>query len=591
MRQILAWSSTRLALRSTGPARASANLTWLSVFSLIVVMAAIVLETKSVLAQTPSVTVGDATKLAEEGSGWAEITTAIVPPGRSRACPDGRVLISDSYRTMSAKLDGSDSKVWRLPKASNDPKIHGESVAPYVIHDQHMVSLRDGSVVLTVEAVTWNDDLRPHPVWWNWTQEYPLKYKRVPGGRGTIYVYRTVDCGATWSLISTIDAAILAVKEPHGIPAKDNPVATRGPFVRAYAALPATPGLCGTPRRYDVADQKGTPPPVGKRSDAGGWDGHYLYSDPSTGMLVLTVPCVYGTSDVGKHLSQELWIASRDGGKSWYVTRQTEQFGTFRMPVTSDGEGGVVTLYAAEGEGGPSFRLQQIAGDFAPNRWLDYRDGPIIALQGSDRRTAEQKQAAQVDSNIWTAPVLAPARSPGRGIKVGVWKWLNGTKLVYDIYRVDAKGVNARLINTVTGVEPDSDALEAMFVDGPLDHPVDLLYWIERIPKQGAPNDFRIRFQLYAGEAVALGQPGTLTLAQGGAYTWGYKKAFIGEYMGGGHYVGTDGTLHFVAPWVQNGGLYMNTVALSPLSERAAVAGRKLQIQTLRTLPPWSLAR
>jgi hypothetical protein len=263
----------------------------------------------------------------------------------------------------------------------------------------------------------------------------------------------------------------------------------------------------------------------------------------------------------------------------------------FRMPVTSDGQGGVVTLYGVEDEGGPSFRLQRIASDFAPHRWLDYRDGPIIALQAPVRRPAEQTQAAQGETYDWAAPVLAPARAPGRGIKAGVGKLLNGTRVVYDVYRVDANGANVARIDSVTGLEPDADALKAIFVDGALDHPVDLFYWIERIPRQGAPDDSRIRFQIYAGEAAALAQPGTLTFAQGRSYTWGYKKAFIGEYMGGGSYIGADGTLHFVTPWVQNGALYMNTVALSPQSERAALAGRKLAIETVRAPLPWPLSR
>ena len=130
-----------------------------------------------------------------------------------------------------------------------------------------------------------------------------------------------------------------------------------------------------------------------------------------------------------------------------------------------------------------------------------------------------------------------------------------------------------------------------MFVDGPVDRPTDLLYWIERIPQSGAPNDFRIRFQLYSGEAPALDRPGTLTIADSKPYTWGYKKVFIGEYMGGGSYVGADGTLHFVAPWVQNRALYVNTVALSPRSQSAALAGRKLAIEIVSTRPPWQLAR
>ena len=86
-------------------------------------------------------------------------------------------------------------------------------------------------------------------------------------------------------------------------------------------------------------------------------------------------------------------------------------------------------------------------------------------------------------------------------------------------------------------------------------------------------------------------QPGTLTLANGQPYTWGWKKAFVGEYMGGASYLSADGTLHFAAPWIQNGALYINTVAISAQAQRAAGAGSKLATEIRRTPPPWQLGR
>jgi hypothetical protein len=528
------------------------------------------------LAQAPAVTIGDAIRLTEEGSGWAEVTSVVVPPGRNPACPDGRLLISASYNTISAKLDGSDRKIWRLPKATSDPKLHGETAQPWVIHDQHMVLLRDGSVLQSIEAVTWNDNLKPRPSWWNWTKDFVLKTHNIPGGRGTIYMYRSADCGGSWTLVGEVDAGRLPVKEFRGIPGKDEPTAKRGPFLRALAARQPTPGLCGTPRRFSKSGNRVN------FSESGGWDGHYLYSDPSTGVLILTTPCAYGSGEIDKQLSQTLWLVSRDNGATWTVTRQTDQFGQFRMPVTSDGAGGVVTLYGVGGEGGPSFRLQRISGEYAAHTWLDYRDGPIISVQSGDKRSAEQKAAAQVETHVLTSPILAPARPPGGGAKVGVWSWdNNGTVLATHIYRANANGTNIRRIDTIRAVEPTGDVIEPAFVDGPLVRPIDLLYWIERIPRRSEPNHFRIRYQLYAGDAPVLAQPGTLTLASGQPYTWGWKKVFVGEYMSGASYIGPDGTLHFVASWVQNGGLYINAVGLSLQTQQAALAGRKLGIQVL----------
>jgi hypothetical protein len=61
--------------------------------------------------------------------------------------------------------------------------------------------------------------------------------------------------------------------------------------------------------------------------------------------------------------------------------------------------------------------------------------------------------------------------------------------------------------------------------------------------------------------------------------------------MGGASYVGADGTVHFAAPWVQNGALYLNTVALSPQVQSAVLAGGKLAVEFQSTNPPWRLAR
>ena len=72
-------------------------------------------------ASAQTVAIGNAIMLAAERSGWAEVTSVVIPPGQNPACPDGRLLISASYNTMSLKLDGTDRKVWRLPKASPDP--------------------------------------------------------------------------------------------------------------------------------------------------------------------------------------------------------------------------------------------------------------------------------------------------------------------------------------------------------------------------------------------------------------------------------------------------------------------------------------
>lgn len=192
-------------------------------------------------AEPAALAVGEAIRLSADRKAWAEVTSAIVRPGLNPGCIDGRLLVSASYITISTKLDGTDRRMWRLPKASADPKVHGETIQPWVIHDQHMVALKDGSVLLSVEAVTWNNNISPHPLWWDWSVDYPLKGKSAPGGRATIYMFRTPDCGTTWSLMSEIDAAMLPVKSVADIVSKPN-------FARLLSTRPPQVGLCGVPR-------------------------------------------------------------------------------------------------------------------------------------------------------------------------------------------------------------------------------------------------------------------------------------------------------------------------------------------------------
>ena len=118
-------------------------------------------------AQDLKVTAGNAVHL---GMHWAEITTAAVGPGENRHCRDGRLFFTDGYGVMATGLDGQ-LVVWPDTKKSPNPRLfeYRETFDPHVIHDNHLVKLQDGSLLHTVEAITWNDNLSPKPSWWELT--------------------------------------------------------------------------------------------------------------------------------------------------------------------------------------------------------------------------------------------------------------------------------------------------------------------------------------------------------------------------------------------------------------------------------------
>ncbi|HVG10414.1 MAG TPA: hypothetical protein VNM67_22100 [Thermoanaerobaculia bacterium] len=485
-------------------------------------------------AQALNITAGNAVDL---GSSWAEITTAAVGPGENRFCRDGRLFFADGSGVLATDLDGQ-AVVWPNPQRSPNPRTFGyrETFPPAVIADNHLVKLKDGSLVHTVEAITWNDNVSPKPAWWDQTVEFPLKNEAHPGGRAIIYVRRSDDCGATWTRITDIDAATLTVPSSSGVPTK---------------------GLCGPPRLIQNPD---------KKSEGGGWDGHYLYADPYNGNLFLSTPCVFGTRVNREHFLV-LLLMSSDRGGSWKVIGRLDTVNdwadAWRMPISSLPSGHVAFGYL-------NWQLNQLkVAILAPPY-------PLIDLTAKAAVLAtfspgELGPGAKVDTHVPGYPTLA--RNPGKGFLVTTPEWKpagSGTKQAHRFFNVPITLPLPGMKKEFPEIEAPglADMIHGTLIDGTPSTDLHAFYWVERSPVattvEGQSQDaLRVKFQVFQGNTAILKQPGVLTIADGKPYAY-RADSFIGDYMGGASYAGKDGSQHFVAAWSEQGVLRFNTISLTP---------------------------
>jgi hypothetical protein len=271
----------------------------------------------------------------------AEPTVVAFGPGEHPACPNGRLLFASRDRVLATDLKGAKEG---LPHNPWSPTYNSVPRPPLLIYDNHIVKLKNGDVLFTVEGIAWEDNVNPHPAWWNSFTEYPLaknyKYYSDPGCRTIIFVFRSSDCGNTWThdpaIVKDIDAATLSVPNSNG----------QNPQV----------GLVGRPRHH-VGDGSNYVPIGKKWCNAGGFDGHFLYADPYSGYVyVATVATYGGDSDYKTETSIGLLLVSKDNGKSWTVLGRRDglaQGDFFRPPIAALPSGRVAVAFSANSTAAP----------------------------------------------------------------------------------------------------------------------------------------------------------------------------------------------------------------------------------------------
>lgn len=494
----------------------------------------------NLLSNVQSISVGDAVQVFPPHSGWAEVTTAAYGPGENSSCPNGRLFFGAGDTIAATDLTG---QLATLPGNAPNPwsATLNETYPPYIIYDNQLVKLQTGELVYTFEGVTWNDNVNPHPSWWNYTATYPLKGKLYPGGRGNIYVYRSSDCGAAWIHVSDIDAAKLNV-----------------PTTLADANSPAavdTVGLCGAPRLKHTGINY---------SEAGGWDGHYLYADPYSNHLYLSTICIYGDATVGNEYWEGLLITSQNKGNTWSViaySTNVPQMWLWRTPLSSNNAGKIGYAF----EDGISQTKMVVFDNTATS--VDLSTAVTVAsFTGGSLPSAIKTDTAGM---IAYPTLVGDNLNPARFYLAQPSVQPNG-EVTFNFYNTNGTS-SVQTGETLHPVTTGGSTFHGTLVDPRPDSTLSVFYWTDVSP--ASPNTYRERFQVFSHGEPLLAAPGELTLFANHAYSYAYESGqFMGDYYSGATYVDSHGNINFVCPWNENGALVFNTIVIGPPVERAWAA-------------------
>jgi hypothetical protein len=503
-----------------------------------------------------------------------EVTMAVFGPQENPKCLDGRIVFGAGKFIQTATLDG-------VAVALQDLNLlTGESTSS-PIWDSHLIRVGD-DLVHTVEGQTYADlpcrsgsPPCPHPKWWNTFTEYPAKGKNTPGAREAIWVFRSSDCGDTWSLSGKIDAATLTVKTP------------KEGSVKGFCGVPRPweEVACSDPTKKDIKDCPASTVPTKKWAEVGGWDGHYIAAEPEGRMVVSTL-CAFGTGTSQRpapgvtdstfllknnDLRAHIFVVSDDGGKSWQSQASLPQpdkerpsLGIWRgaiMPLDGDrwafayGLDGKVKLLIDDPLKG-SFSKTTAVADFQevtktdPLPWNLFTNHFAI---GWDLALNRVPIGSTAGPGGLKRPIFKPL------VQVASYTWDKGSTLRFQTHNVDLDTGIAKALTSAIRADDDGDSVaEGSFIQG---HRASLFYWLEELEA----NKFRVRYQIYSqGKPLLTAglfsrqKPGTVKDTGGQPHEFtglgtGSTVPFQGDYVKGAHYLDTKENEHFFLVWNENG--------------------------------------
>lgn len=562
-----------------------------------------------------------------------EVTTAVFGPKENPACPEGRLAFAAGKFVQLTGLAGEEVLVkdktgtLEFPVKVVDLNLLTGEPASSPIWDAHLARVGN-DLVHTVMGFTFENlpcmaetetsqcqhpcvevNSTCQPQWWDFFKEYPHDNKQTPGKRAAIWVFRSGDCGLTWSFTGKVDAATLKVKDPEG---------------------KTTEGFCGFPRRWeevacknqgkkdiklcpDAVDQE-----IKKWAEVGGWDGPYLSADPETGRLVISTLCAFGTG-VSRRLASgvvdstrllkledndlrhHIFVVSDDEGKTWHSqaslpqqNQQKPRLGVWRGAVLPLSEDQWAFAY------GKDEKVKLLLDDPLNGSFSSDEAIAVAGFKKADRKA--NPFPWQLNTNYFAIGWdLALNRVPvgstiGPGgqiqplfnalVQVASFTWKDGKVLRYQIHNVDIHNADQeKPTPELVGAAIRSDVAgrsvsEGSFIQG---HRASLFYWLE----ERENNRFRVRYQVYSQGKPLLNKkffnifgdrqkPGTIKSVKNGIVmehefvglgTDNPPAPFQGDYMKGAHYLSAKEVEHFFLVWNQNGKVAFSEVRVAGLND------------------------
>jgi hypothetical protein len=484
---------------------------------------------------------------------YAENTAKAVPPGP--ACPLGGIAVAtgqprDTAQLLNRPLFRADGQIDTATASSGILYPTGPDSA--IATDNQIIRLKDGSLLVAKDSFLWGD-ISPAPVWFGETVTGSGDHK---GQRGGVQLFRSTDCGQTWTLHSAIDfGTFLGGK--YGVPR---------PLGKTNADI-------GVP-----FDQQTRHPDGSRRWWVGGQDRTEIYACPFTGLLYLTTRVARGpykketdANPTIAALDTALLLYSRDNGKTWEpIKEDLPAWSPLVMTSTPNGRLFVFQLISSQptvyfsrspvsagqkpemSPGYPVYYMED--GMNVPNAGMKPADvdlflqlfHPSISRVSTDTASSKVRAAYHAvnaqgmqESPIITIDVQDPNTSP----------------VVKPVKRVRAQDPANYSVLYFNFIDPD-------YVDLPVDTPsnTSVGYWIEA-PRTGlADKKFAIRHSIFEGD-LNTSCPANLSVKDGQPRTWSTSQT-LGDYMSGGFFW-KDQRLNYVAQWVEPDGIKGNIVGLS----------------------------
>jgi hypothetical protein len=150
---------------------------------------------------------------------YYENTVNVIAPGENNNCPNGKIIVMTGQprpdrRMIISDLQTSEGKI-NTAKGTNvqldiDPEF--EKLAT----DNQIIKLKNGDLLAFKLGFLWKP-ITPKPFWGDWLSDNTTDFKKM--ARDAIFIYKSKDCGASWTKVSVIDAAKID-KGQYGIPKK-----------------------------------------------------------------------------------------------------------------------------------------------------------------------------------------------------------------------------------------------------------------------------------------------------------------------------------------------------------------------------------
>lgn len=138
---------------------------------------------------------------------YYENTVNVLAPGENPACPYGKVIVMtgqkrEDKRMIISNLLAADSSI--NTAHGTNITLPADASIETLATDNQIIKMNDGSLLAVKLGFLWSP-ISPKPYWGDLVSDHWSNYNKM--ARDGIFIYKSTDCGSTWTNISKIDAA------------------------------------------------------------------------------------------------------------------------------------------------------------------------------------------------------------------------------------------------------------------------------------------------------------------------------------------------------------------------------------------------